>query len=71
MEERNRKLLDTRIVTKTAKRELLSRDIKRPDGVWIKNWLGWNYALIDGEWFVTPDAPIFQSEQDGRDWLKA
>lgn len=69
MQERNRKILDTRLVTDKAKRELLVREIKGPDGVWVQNWLGWNYALIQGEWMITPDAPLFQNETDGRNWL--
>lgn len=69
MNERNRKLLDTHTVSDKAKRELLFREIERPDGVWIENWFGWNYALISGDWIITPDAPLFQSEADGRAWL--
>lgn len=71
MNERGRKILDTRILEGKRKRELLTREIQQPDGVWIRNWLGWNYMFIQNEWIITPDAPLFQSQKAGEEWLKS
>ena len=71
MNERNRKLLGSFQPSDEKKRELYQREIQRPDGVWTDNWFGWNYMLVEGEWVVTPDSPMFNSEDDAMSWLNS